>query len=43
MQKCEDILSNLINTTINSNNTILNLWGQPNEKVLQLTEWHVVP
>ena len=42
----KNILSNLINNTINWNNTISNLWGQSNEnvkKVLQLTERHVVP
>ena len=37
------ILSNMINNTINWNNTISNLRGQSNEKVLQLTKWHVVP
>ena len=40
MQK--NILSNLMNNTINWNNTTLNLLGQSNEKVLQLTKRHVV-
>ena len=42
----KNILSNLINNTINWNNTISNLWGQSNENVknvLQLTDRHVVP
>ena len=39
----KSILSNLINNKINQNNTISNLWEQSNEKVLQLTEQHVVP
>ena len=32
----------LINNTINWNNTTSNLWEQSNEKVLQLTQRHVV-
>ena len=43
MQKNIYILSNMINNTINWNNTISNLREQSNEKVLQLTKWHVVP
>ena len=39
----KNILSNVINNTIYWNNTISNLWGQSNEKVLQSTERHVVP
>ena len=37
------ILFNLINNIINWNNAISNLGGQSDEKVLQLTERHVVP
>ena len=37
------MLSNLINNTINWNNTISDLWRQSNEKLLQLTEQQVVP
>ena len=33
----------LFDNRINWNNAILNLQGQSNEKVLQLTERHVVP
>ena len=41
---CEkSILSNLINNPINWNDTISNLWGQSNEKILQLTEQRIVP
>ena len=40
---CTNMLSNLINNTINWNNTISDLWRQSNEKLLQLTEQHVVP
>ena len=41
MQK--NIQSSFINDTVNWNDTISNLWGQSNEKVLQLTGRHVVP
>ena len=34
----KNILSNLINNAINWDITISNLWGQSNEKVLQLIE-----
>ena len=34
----KNILSNLINNAINWDLTISNLWGQSNEKVLQLIE-----
>ena len=36
------ILSNVIKNTINWNNAISNLRGQLNDKILQLTEHHVV-
>ena len=39
----KNILSNVINNTIYWNNTISNMWGKSNEKVLQSTERHVVP
>ena len=38
-----NILSTLMKNKINRNNTISNMWGQSNEKVLELTEQHVVP
>ena len=36
-------MTTLMKNKINWNNTISNMWGQSNEKVLELTEQHVVP
>ena len=38
-----NIMTTLMKNKINWNNTISNMWGQSNEKVLELTEQHVVP